>query len=318
MAALRGHRVLLWCRREEQARSISSTGHNPDYLEGTRLHPNLRATADLREAAAFSRLWVAAVPTQALRGLLETLAPLAPAGRPSLCCLAKGIEIASGRTGEGIAEETMPRTPYTILSGPCLAEEVARGLPTAVVTASRDPAQASAWQDLLGGPAFRIYTSDDVIGVEIGGAVKNVVAVAVGIARGMDLGDNAAAALATRGLAEILRLGTRMGANPLTLTGLAGVGDLMVTCYGISSRNFRLGLAVGGGTPVETALRNLRRVAEGYHTVRALRENGSTYGVDLPVADGVHRILHEGASPRAVMEELLLRDPKPELSAETP
>jgi glycerol-3-phosphate dehydrogenase (NAD(P)+) len=313
LTALAGHPVRLWCRRPEQARAIAETGRNPDYLREALLPPLVVPTADPEEAAFFSDRWVLAVPAQSVRSLAERLRPHARGRSVWVCDLAKGIEIETGLPLSRVCASVLPGIPYSVLSGPCLADEVARDRPTAVVVASEDPEEPQEWQRLLGSPSFRVYTSDDVVGVEIGGSVKNVVAVAAGIARGMDLGENAGAALITRGLAEILRLGARMGADPLTLTGLAGVGDLMVTCHSPRSRNFRLGLAVGRGTPVEQALRELGQVAEGFHTVRALRSHAEDYGMEMPITEGVHRILHEGASPGDILRELLLRDPKPEL-----
>lgn len=309
--ALRGHPVLLWCRRASCAQSIAQTHANPDYLKEIALDPRLSATSDLAEAAGFSDLWILAVPAQALRGLASSLFPFTKPG-VHLLNLAKGIEIATGKLLHVPCEETLKGTPYSILSGPSHAEEVARDLPTAVVVASKEESEAKLWQNELNSTRFRVYTSDDVIGVEIGGAVKNVIAIAVGIAKAMGLGDNALAALACRGLAEISRLGHRLGAHPLTLAGLAGVGDLMVTCYSLHSRNLRLGLSIGSGKTFEEAASQIGQVAEGAYTVRALVAHAQELDVELPIAEGVHRILYEGASPEAVMNDLLTRDPKPE------
>lgn len=315
LASSRGHNVCLWCRRPQQARAIATSGRNPDYLEDIPLSPNLLPTGNLAEAAIFAERWVFAVPAQSFRELAGKLRPLAPRNVRA-CNLAKGFEITTGKAMSQVCHETLPMAVYSVLSGPCHAEEVVQGLPTAVVVASALFEEAFEWQVLLTGNTFRVYTNEDVTGVEIGGAVKNVVAIAAGITQGMGLGDNAVAALATRGLAEILRLGARLGANPLTLTGLAGVGDLMTTCYSRHSRNFRLGFSVGKGMPPEEALLRLGQVAEGYYTAQALREHADAFGVELPIVEGVFRILHENAAPRDILDELLLRDPKPELSPE--
>ena len=303
-------------RREEQARLIGASGRNPHYLKGLLLHQDVRGTANLEEALAGTERVILAVPTQSVRPLLESLPP--SAGPKRWLNLAKGLEIATGDLVHRVVASLRPKDPYSVLSGPSHAEEVALGLPTAVVAASRDLEEARAWQDLLNGPRFRVYTGEDVVGTEAGGALKNVVAVAAGIARAMGLGDNALAALATRGLAEMTRVAVRLGADPLTLSGLAGVGDLLATCYSLHSRNLRLGLAVGAGKTLEEARAELGQVAEGAFTVQAVVRHGERLGLDLPIAWGVHRVLFEGASPRLLMEDLLSRDPKPERPEASP
>jgi len=312
LAARKGHDVCLWCRHAEQARAITVTGHNPRYLADAPVSHSLNATADLEEAALHSSRWILAVPTQALRGVLASLAPLSPP-EMSICNAAKGIEILSRKLIHEIASEILPGSRYSVLSGPSHAEEVVKNQPTAVVVASSISREAVLWQNLLNGGTFRVYTGDDVIGVEVGGAVKNVMAVASGIARAMGLGDNAVAALVSRGLAETMRLGARLGARPLTLAGLAGVGDLMVTCYSHHSRNFRLGFALGEGISLEAAQERLGQVAEGATTVKAVVALARDMNVELPLAEAVYRVLYESVPPARVLEALFLRDPKPEL-----
>ncbi|MFA0888384.1 MAG: NAD(P)H-dependent glycerol-3-phosphate dehydrogenase [Synergistales bacterium] len=312
LAARRGHDVVLWCRHEDQARAINATGHNPRYLSDAPLNPSLNATSDIEEAVAHSARWILAIPTQALRETLLRLAPLSPPG-VSACNAAKGIEICSRKLIHEIVKEILPQARYSVLSGPSHAEEVIKGQPTAVVVASSDNREAEFWQGLLNGGTFRVYTGTDVVGVEVGGAVKNVMAVAAGVARAMGLGDNAVAALVSRGLAETMRLGARLGARPLTLAGLAGVGDLMVTCYSHHSRNFRLGLALGEGLSLDAALENLGQVAEGATTVKAVVALARELNVDLPLAEAIHRVLYDSVPPARVLEALFLRDPKPEL-----
>jgi len=310
--ARRGHDVILWCRQEDQARAINTTGRNPRYLTGASLSPSLNATSDLHEAAGHSERWILAVPTQALREVLNRLAATAPRFL-SVCNAAKGIEIVSRKLIHEIVAEILPGARYSVLSGPSHAEEVVVGQPTAVVVASSDSREAALWQNLLNGGTFRVYTGTDVVGVEVGGAVKNVMAVAAGVARAMGLGDNAVAALVSRGLAETMRLGARLGARPLTLAGLAGVGDLMVTCYSHHSRNFRLGLALGEGLSLQEALERIGQVAEGATTVTAVVALSRELNGELPLAEAVHRVLYESVPPARVLEALFLRDPKPEL-----
>jgi glycerol-3-phosphate dehydrogenase (NAD(P)+) len=312
LAARRGHDVILWCRHEDQARAISATGHNPRYLAEAPLSPSLNATGDLEEAASHSGRWILAIPTQAIREVLNRLAPVSPA-ELSICNAAKGIEISSRKLIHEIVAELLPQARYSVLSGPSHAEEVIVGQPTAVVVASSDSREATSWQALLNGGTFRVYTGTDVVGVEVGGAVKNVMAVAAGVARAMGLGDNAVAALVSRGLAETMRLGARLGARPLTLAGLAGVGDLMVTCYSHHSRNFRLGVALGEGLSLDAALGRLGQVAEGATTVKAVVALARQLEVELPLAEAIHRVLYEGTPPIRVLEALYSRDPKPEL-----
>lgn len=313
LLASRGREVVLWARSTEQVRAMTATGRNPRHLKEFDLSSRIEFTSDLEEAAAASPRWVAAVPTQALRELVGNLAHVAPHA-VSLCNVAKGIEISTGKRPSQVVAEKLPQATYAILSGPSHAEEIMTGAPAAVVVAGQ-PDEAKAWQTYFMTPRFRVYTSEDVTGVEIGAAVKNVIAIGTGIARAMGQGDNAVAALVTRGLAEIMRLGARMGANPLTLSGLAGVGDLMVTCYSMHSRNFRLGLELGKGVPFDEAVQHLGEVAEGAYTVRALTEHAEKLEVELPICRAVHRIIYGGAEPEKAMGDLLLRSPKPEFPA---
>jgi len=306
-----GYPVTLWCRRLDQARAINMRGENPDYLRGYRISPNVMATSQIEEVMGSSK-WVIALPTQAIRGFLTKVA-----GKmtkvPDLCNVAKGIEVESMSTVSGIVKDVMGDVAYSVLSGPSHAEEVIQGLPTAVVVASSSFEVAEQWQTIFSRPNFRVYTSNDVSGVEIGGAVKNVIAIAAGIVKAMELGDNTLAALVSRGLAEIMRLGAKTGVNPLTLSGLAGVGDLVVTCFSDHSRNMRLGLAIGRGKTMEEALSELGQVAEGVFTAKALKKMGENVGVELPIVDVVYDILYNNLPPAEALGTLLLRDPKPEL-----
>lgn len=311
----KGHETTLWCRREDQCRAINSTGRNPFYLSSFDLSPSLSAVSSLKEAAEASDHHVSAVPTQAVRSFLEKAAPFWPEDC-RLCNVAKGIEIASGERISQIASSIIPRSRFSVLSGPSHAEEVIAGRPTAVVIASALAGEAEEWQEIFSGGLFRAYSSDDVPGVEIGGAVKNVIAIAAGIASTKDLGFNALSALACRGLAEVMRLGSKYGAHPLTLAGLAGVGDLMVTCFSCLSRNYRLGRAIGGGMTLEEAMASLGQVAEGAYTVEALVRHSREIGVELPLAEAVYAILYKGAEPEYMIESLFGRELKAELPPE--
>ena len=271
-AAASGHSVCLWCRRSEQARAITATGKNPDYLRDIPLPAGVSATSGIEEAALFSHYWILALPTQTLREFLPGLGAYCT-GRTEICNVAKGIEIDTGKRISEIVREILPVGLYSVLSGPSFAEEVARGLPT---------------------------------------AVKNIMAIASGLASSLGLGDNARAALVSRGLAEIMRFGEAIGAHPLTLAGLAGMGDLVLTCYSTQSRNFRLGMALGRGLSLEEARKEIGQVAEGAYTVRAVTEAAASLSVDMPISRGVHRLLYEGASPAEELERLLTRDPKAE------
>lgn len=313
-AAGMGHEVALWCRRPQQAEAINNTRENPGYLRGVKLHAAVAASADFEECLAFSNRLILAIPAQFQRGVLESISRSSANKRGfHLLNLAKGIEVGTGYFMHQIANELLPDASYSVLSGPSHAEEVARGLPTALVTASDEERRAVAWQELLNDRRLRVYTSDDVQGVEIGGAMKNVIAIGVGVARAMEFGDNSVAALVTRGLAEIMRYGAFTGANPITLAGLTGVGDLMATCYSMYSRNLRFGLAVGSGKSPEDAAREIGQVVEGMHTCRALVSRARMDGVELPLSEGIYRVLCEGASVSDILTELLFRDPKPEI-----
>ncbi|MGI6253194.1 MAG: NAD(P)H-dependent glycerol-3-phosphate dehydrogenase [Aminivibrio sp.] len=310
-AAAAGHSVQLWCRREEQAKAINSLGRNPDYLKDIPLPSGLTATADPKEAALASRLWILALPTQSLGEFLAGLGHFFTDGT-EICNVAKGIEIETGRRISQIVGEILPQAPYSVLSGPSFASEVARGLPTAVTVASDRESSALLWQSLLNSSRLRLYTSGDVTGTEIGGAVKNIIAIASGLASSLGLGDNARAALICRGLAEIQRMGGALGAHPLTLAGLAGMGDLVLTCYSVQSRNFRLGAALGRGLSLEAAISEVGEVAEGAYTVKAVIKEAERLSVDMPISGGVGRLLYGGASAEEELTRLLSRTPKPE------
>lgn len=307
-----GYEVLMWTIDKEQAESINSRGINTFCFSDIKLDGRIKSTLSLSEALGFSDRAIMAVPTQSVREVLGKIAKEKHVGIHILN-LAKGIEISTGKLPNFIYREVCPDLIYSALSGPSHAEEVALGKPAAVSLASEDEDEAISWQDILNGNNFRVYTTCDVVGIEVGGAAKNIYAIAAGVVKAMDLGDNATAALACRGLAEIMRLGHKIGASPLTLSGLAGVGDLMVTCYSAHSRNFRLGLAIGQGKSFEEAIEELGQVAEGAYTVKAVVAHSKEFDVDMPLAQNVYRVLYEGESPHTILKELLARTPKPEI-----
>lgn len=308
-----GNEVLIWTIDKSQSETINDSGCNPFCFESIRLPDRVKSTAALAEALAFSKRRIMAIPTQAVR---EVLGKVAAAGETSgsFLNLAKGIEVSTGHLLHQVYHEICPDINYSTLSGPSHAEEVISELPAAVALASRDSKEAKIWQGIVNGNNFRVYTSDDIIGLEVGGAAKNIYAIAAGITKAMQLGDNALAALVCRSLAEIMRLGNEMGASPLTLSGLAGAGDLMVTCYSAHSRNFRLGLAIGEGRDFDEAVASLgRQVAEGAYTVRAIMENSKKFKVELPLAESVYRVLYESDSPKEILTELMARPQKAEM-----
>jgi len=306
VAARAGAGVVLWARDPDVVAAINQIHENPEYLPGIALDPRVAATTDAAAAVAGAEAALIVVPAQFLRGALEMLAPLMPAGLPLLLC-AKGIETGSLKTMSEIAGEIVPDAPVAILSGPSFAAEVARGLPTAVTIAAGDPALARAFVKALGTARFRPYLSEDPIGAEIGGAVKNVLAIACGIIEGRGLGDNARAALITRGLAEMIRLGLAKGAQAETFRGLSGLGDLVLTCTAGQSRNYRLGLALGGGASLARALAGQHSVVEGIATSAAVAALAARLGIELPITAAVDGVLHRGTAIDMMIDGLLSR-----------
>lgn len=306
------HDVRLWCHNGEQAEQINRNGYNPFYLTDYPLLPQIQASPSLAETAQASDLWLFVTPTQHLRPLLEALKPYYRQ-EVKIANAAKGMEIGSLRLISQIVGELFPEAPYTVISGPSHAEETIRNLPLALVAASASRTTAELWQSLLNRDTFRVYTNSDVIGVEVGGAVKNVIAIASGLLCSMEMGDNSRAAMVTRGLSEIVRLGTAMGAQPQTFLGLAGIGDLMVTAYSRHSRNFRFGELLGQGLTMDEAIRSLGQVVEGAFTVKAVQELSARLSVEMPISSAVFQILYEGLPLKNAMKNLLNRSPKPEM-----
>lgn len=305
------HRVCLWSRDPAQAAQLHTERENVRYLPGVSLPDELAVTANLSEALAGAELVLAAMP---VAGLRDTLTMVASAGRVGdVIWVCKGFEAGTNRLPHEVAAATLPEAArYGVLSGPSFADEVARGLPTAVTLASNDGQFAGEAALALHTGRLRVYSSEDLLGVEIGGAVKNVIAIAAGISDGLRLGQSARAALITRGLAEITRLGLRLGGRLETFMGLSGVGDLALTCTSELSRNRRVGLALADGRPLALALASLGHVAEGVHTAREVLRVANGAGVDMPITRAVTRVLSGDVSPREAVQELLQREPKTE------
>lgn len=301
----------LWARDPELAGRIIATGENPRYLPGLRIPPGVAATSRLEEALGESELVITAVPSQFLAGVVRAAGPHV-ARSAVIVSATKGIETERGLRMSELLAEALPGRPVAVLSGPSFAREVALGKPTALVVASADARVARAVQETLAAPEFRLYTNQDVIGVEIGGALKNVVAIAVGLSDSLDLGENARAALITRGLAEIVRLGVALGASPRTFAGLAGLGDLVLTCTGSQSRNHALGFAVGQGRSLAEAEGATRMVAEGVRTVTSALRLAGGVSVSMPICEAVAAVLFERQPVRNALSRLLSREPRPE------
>lgn len=299
--------VTLWARDAEQAKSIAATRRNARYLPGLEIPPSVKVTADLGEATRNAQLVLAATPVAGLRELLRQL------NGSAVVWLCKGFEEGSGELPHQIAAATLgDKARYGALSGPSFAEEVARGLPCALTLASRDAAFAKEAATMLHGGRMRVYYSADLVGVEIGGAVKNVMAIAAGISDGLGLGLNARAALITRGLAEITRLGVALGGQPETFMGLAGAGDLVLTATGDLSRNRRVGMELARGRSLKDVVANLGHVAEGVHSAREAAKLARARGVEMPVTEAVTAVLEARLTPAAAVERLLARESKME------
>jgi glycerol-3-phosphate dehydrogenase (NAD(P)+) len=307
----RGVAVRLWARDPALARAIAGARENRRYLPNVALPAGVLATADHAEALDGVSLVVLAVPSHFLRGVLQPLAAAVPPGSVLLSAT-KGLEPSSALRMSELLSQVVPGRPVAVLSGPSFAREVAAGLPTALVVASTDAAMARTLQERLSAPAFRLYTNRDLVGVEIGGALKNVMAIATGLSDGLGLGENARAALITRGLAETGRLALRLGGEPATLAGLAGLGDLVLTCTGSQSRNHLLGLAIAKGLSLAQAEGSTPMVAEGVRTVASARMLAARVGVGLPICDEVSAVLFEAKPVREALASLLAREPRPE------
>jgi glycerol-3-phosphate dehydrogenase (NAD(P)+) len=309
-----GRDVRLWARNGDLAARLESARENATYLPGVSLPPSLHATSDLGQAAAGAAMVVFVSPSSSIRGLAEAVQPHLDPGAV-LVTAAKGVEQDTRLTMSAVLDDVLGhhhKARVAALSGPSFAREVGHGVPTAVTAAARDVAIAEAVQQTFNGQTLRVYTSTDVIGVEIGGAVKNVIAVAAGVSDGLGFGHNSRAALITRGLAEITRLAVRLGADRQTLAGLSGLGDLVLTCTGDLSRNRTVGLRLGRGERLSDIVASMTEVAEGVRNTRSVRDLAQSVAVEMPITEQMYLLLYEDKSPRQVVIDLMTRGLKRE------
>lgn len=305
-----GSDVTIWGRDPEAMRHIQERHENAKYMKGVMLHPSLKASSDLDAVLSEAPIVVCSVPTQQIRAVLAPFK--AKLAGKTILNTSKGIEIGTDARVSEIFKELAPDARYVVLSGPSFALEVVQRLPTAVTIASESKESVSEIQHLLSTPYFRAYTSRDVAGVELAGALKNVVAIASGMVTGLRLGYNAQAALINRGIVEIARMGRKLGAEPLTFLGLSGMGDLVLTCTGPLSRNRKVGVLLGEGRKLDQIQRDLGGVAEGVFTARSSRDLSKKLGVEMPITEQIYGILYEGSSPTKAVASLMGRDLKEE------
>ncbi|MFQ5428630.1 MAG: NAD(P)H-dependent glycerol-3-phosphate dehydrogenase [Thermodesulfobacteriota bacterium] len=310
LLALNGHEVRLWAREAEVVESIRERSVNELFLPGIELSPKLCPEASITEAVTKAGLIVSVVPSHGVRGVFEKIKDAVPKGA-RIVSASKGIEEDSLLTPSAIIREALQKyfcPPLTVLSGPSFAKEVAAGLPAAVSAAGESAEEARLIQEVFSTPAFRVYISSDVLGVELGGALKNVIAIAAGISDGLELGFNARAALITRGLAEISRLGAALGALERTFAGLSGLGDLVLTCTGPLSRNYTVGLELGRGRSIDEIVSSMHMVAEGVKTSRAVLALAGTKGVEMPIAGAVKAVIEGQKTPKQAVLGLMTRE----------
>ena len=310
LLAKNGHNVVLWRDNPALAEMLITYRENKDFLPGVIIPDDVKITTSVEEASKNVEIFVFAVTSRAIAEAARVLAPFYREGQ-ILVNTSKGL-IEDGRRICEFLEEIAPQCKVACLSGPSHAEEVSRGMPTTVVAASRCNAAAETVQDIFSCDSFRVYTTNDVVGCELGGVVKNVIALAAGIVDGLGFGDNTKAALMTRGSAEITRLGVAMGADERTFAGLSGIGDLIVTCTSRHSRNWRAGNMLAQGRPVDEVLKEVGMVVEGVNTARAARKLAAKYGVDMPIVEEINKFLFEGKKPADVVIDLMMRDKKDE------
>jgi glycerol-3-phosphate dehydrogenase (NAD(P)+) len=307
-----GGPAVLWGRAEDEPEKIARERENVRYLPGAKFPPSLSIEPDIGKALASGDDVVLVVPSSALRAVLTQIRPkLGPKAR--VAWASKGFELETGKLPHQVAGEVLgPDVPIAVLSGPTFAREVGLGLPTAIAVASPDPEYARALAERISSGGFRAYTQSDIVGVEIGGAVKNVLAIATGCSDGLGYGSNSRMFLITRGLAELVRLGVALGAKRETLMGLSGLGDLVLTCTDDQSRNRRFGRALAAGKPVDQAIAEIGQVVEGYHAARAVHRVATKHGVDMPICRFVYEVLHEGVPLDQVVTAMLAREVTPE------
>lgn len=302
-----GHDIKLWTPFKEEADMINDLREQKDKLPGVKVPDNVHCTYDLDEAVQFSDIFAMVIPSQTVRENMRQIASIAK--KPKLIsCFSKGLEKGSGLRMSEVIREELPDATVVAMSGPCHAEELSKGIPTAYVAASENRQAAELIQDVFISKRFRVYTNPDIIGAELGGAVKNVIALCAGISDGLGYGDNTKAALMTRGIAEISRLGCAMGAKRQTFMGLAGIGDLIVTCTSMHSRNRRAGILIGQGKPVDQALAEVKMVVEGYYTTEPVYRLSKKLGIVMPITSEAYAILFEGKDPASAVTALMSRN----------
>lgn len=309
-----GHQVTVWSINEEEVEMLSKEREHKSKLPSVKIPEDMVFTSDMETAIKEKDFLVLAVPSAFTRGTARRMKPFV-GERQIIVDVAKGIEEDTLMTLSQQIEEEIPQADVAVLSGPSHAEEVGRGLPTAVVIGAKTEETARYLQEMFMNHVFRVYISSDMLGMELGGALKNVIALAAGIADGMGYGDNTKAALITRGIAEIARLGVKMGGALESFTGLTGIGDLIVTCASVHSRNRKAGYLMGQGKTMEEAMAEVKMVVEGVYSAKAAAKLGKKYGVALPIVDKVNEVLFEGKDPKEAVDELMLRDSKAEHSA---
>ena len=305
-----GHEVELWSAVPAEVEALTATRRHPN-LGDTPIPEKIRVTGDIEQAMKDKELLVLSVPSVYVRETARRMAPFLKEGQV-ITNVAKGIEDTTLKNLSEIIEEELPTARVTVLSGPSHAEEVSRGLPTTCVAGAHRRQDAELVQNLFMSPVFRVYTSPDMLGIELGGALKNVIALAAGIADGLGCGDNTKAALITRGIAEITRLGTAMGGSPETFSGLTGIGDLIVTCASMHSRNRRAGILIGKGYTMDEAMNEVKMVVEGVYSARAARALSQKYQVSMPIVEQVNEVLFDGKPAKDALYDLMLRDRRAE------
>jgi glycerol-3-phosphate dehydrogenase (NAD(P)+) len=311
--ARQGNTVTLWGHTPDRVEQIAATRKNADYLADVELPLSIRVTSELGDCVD-ADLIVFVTPSKAFRTVAAQLQPLVKNAAAIMLSCTKGIEHGSGLRMSEIVAEYFPNNSIAVLSGPNLAVEVARGLPTATVLGCRQTDVAASLQQHLGSERFRVYTSHEVTGIELGGALKNIFAISAGVSDGFGFGDNSKAALVNRSFAELLRLGVAMGGEPATFHGLSGAGDLIATCFSRHSRNRRVGEQLGQGKSIEAIMNGMQMIAEGIPTARSAYECARKLGIETPIIDQVYAVIYEGKSPAQAMHELLGRDQKAELA----
>ncbi len=316
-----GHSIKMWSKFKEEVDMINSTREQKDKLPGVRIPENIICTDDMEHALSFSDVLVMVIPSQTMRDNVKEMAAMMKSTRimkesKIISCFSKGLEKDTGlRLSEVILQE-MPQATVVAMSGPCHAEELSRGIPTAYVAASESRSAAEQIQDIFMSPNFRVYTNPDILGVELGGAVKNVIALCAGISDGLGYGDNTKAALMTRGLTEISRLGCAMGAKRQTFSGLAGIGDLIVTCTSMHSRNRRAGILIGQGKTLEQTIAEVKMIVEGVYTTEPVYHLSQKLGISMPITTEAYKILYNGKDPAHAVYELMSRNKTYELENE--